>query len=137
MNQIEKILEISSEADIRSGISNLSNPIGKIMLDSVQVHNRIKLKDVIGMVQDERGRRRRVGDDVIDFMKHLLAFDPRMRYSSEMALSHAYLSDFHNPTYEQTYQGGVMDKNALDDNTRHSVDRYRLELEEMKGYKLQ
>lgn len=105
------------------------------MLDSVRVHRRIRIEDLIGNValngsETTQRRQKSRREDAIDFLKRLLAFDPQERYSAEMALSHGYLSDFHNPAYEPEYYGRpVCSRNVLDDNTMFPVDRYRIELE--------
>jgi hypothetical protein len=54
MNQLEKILEIANED--HKIPSTCLNPIGKLMLESVKVHRRLKIRDVLaGMQQQHRG----------------------------------------------------------------------------------
>jgi serine/threonine protein kinase len=135
LNQVEKILEISDPSKVRSGTEKLSSPIAKLMLDSVRVHRHIRIEDLIRNValngsETTQRRQKSRREDAIDFLKRMLAFDPQERYSAEMALSHGYLSDFHNPAYEPEYYGRpVCSRNVLDDNTMFPVDRYRIELE--------
>ena len=136
MNQVEKIIEISEPHEVRrvaSKLSSLSNPIAEIMLDAVKVHRRITLMDLIGNKSaEQRFGHEEDEEDVYDFLKNLLAFDPKDRYSADIALSHSYLSDFHNPVYEPSFEGRPItsrNKNMLDDNVQFSVDRYRSALE--------
>lgn len=35
-------------------------------------------------------------EDALDFLKHLLAFNPQQRYTAKEALTHRYVKDFHD-----------------------------------------
>jgi serine/threonine protein kinase len=39
-------------------------------------------------------------DDALDLLKHLLAFNPELRYTAAQALSHRYVKDFHDENEE-------------------------------------
>ncbi len=128
MSQIEKVLslDIYSESDVKNGLSSFSSAMGNYMLDHISVYDKISLKSLfVGC------RKQAVPTlDALDFMKQCLAFDPTIRYSAEQCLSHVYLCDFHNPTYERMYEGGTI-RLPFDDNVKRSAHAYRKELEKM------
>jgi serine/threonine protein kinase len=39
-------------------------------------------------------------DDALDLLKHLLAFNPQLRYTAKQALEHRYVKDFHDENEE-------------------------------------
>jgi len=128
MNQLEKILEIANEGQNIS--STYLNPIGKLMMESVKVHRRLKLRDVLDAKRTATAIRLPDELEMLDFMENLLCFDPLTRFSAESALAHSWLSDFHNPRDEPLYEGSDID-DALSDNKKLSIRRYRKELEAM------
>ena len=140
LNQLEKILEITDSSKVRSDMIEIkSNPVAKIMLESIRVNRKIRIEDLVAntsLAEDyEKGQKQpsyAAKDDAIDFLERLLAFDPDQRYSADMALLHSYLSDFHNPTYEADYSGRPTHIGILNDDKMFSVDRYRVELDGMQ-----
>jgi mitogen-activated protein kinase 15 len=39
-------------------------------------------------------------EDALDLLKHLLVFNPNMRYTAQDALNHRYVKDFHDEAEE-------------------------------------
>ncbi len=125
MRQIEKILSLDfySESDVKNGLSSFSSAMGNYMLDHIAVFDKISLKSLfVGCCKPTL--------ETLDFMKQCLAFDPTIRYSAEQCLSHVYLCDFHNPTYERMYEGESI-RLSFDDNVKRPANAYRKELEKL------
>ena len=123
MSQIEKVLSLAfySHNEIKKGFSTFSSPMGKFMLDHVSVCKRVTLKELLTGRDD-------IEPEVYDFIEQCLAFDPQRRYSADLCLSHEYLCDFHNPSYEKLYEMGDI-KLPCNDNIKSSAEIYRRELE--------
>ena len=61
--------------------------------------------------------------DTLDFISHLLVFNPEHRMSAEKALEHPYLAQFHDPNEELASSEPI--KLQLNDNKRYTVKDYR------------
>ena len=62
----------------------------------------------------------------LDFLSKLLTFNPDKRMTVEDALSHPYMSEFHNPNEEITCEKKVTI--PIDDSLKFSLDEYRAKL---------
>lgn len=121
IDQLEKILQLSTSEDLTSQFQHLElNEIGMYMLRHVK---RRRKKTISEMLYGTRAERKiRMGNlDVIEFLEELLQFDTNKRYSATEALSHRFLSEFHDPKQEKVFEGTV---SGLDDNRKYTVDEY-------------
>merc|ERR1711998_70318 len=64
--------------------------------------------------------------EAIDLLRRLLQFNPMKRISAEAALSHPYVSQFHNPDDEPGCDRDI--SIPIDDNTKYTINDYREKL---------
>ena len=70
--------------------------------------------------------------DALDLLNKLLQFNPDKRITAEEALTHPYLSKFHNPSQELELTYDVVP--PVDDDVQLSVAEYRTKLYEVAYY---
>merc|ERR1712138_181037 len=61
--------------------------------------------------------------EALDLLRRLLQFNPMKRISAEAALSHPYVSQFHNPDDEPGCDREI--SIPIDDNTKYTINDYR------------
>mgnify|MGYP003690413089 CR=1 FL=1 len=84
LNQIERILEVTGRPS-QQDIESIDSPLAANIIQTTQIP---KKKNFANLFPN-------ASEDALDLMKHLLAFNPKQRYSAEEALKHRYLKDFH------------------------------------------
>ncbi|GJQ66532.1 hypothetical protein Trydic_g4517 [Trypoxylus dichotomus] len=120
VNQVEKIMvtiPTPSQEDI-----NLVcvSGVGSSMIKNACVNQKVHLRTLIGSD---------ISSDAIDLLNKLLVFNPNKRLTAEQALSHAYVSKFHDESEEIEMNTSVII--PLNDDIRLSVDDYRNKLYEI------
>jgi len=58
-------------------------------------------------------------EEALDFLKHLLVFNPSQRYTAAEALGHRYVKDFHDEIEEILCKDPI--KISMDDNKKFSI----------------
>jgi len=64
--------------------------------------------------------------EALDLLRRLLQFSPAKRISAEAALSHPFVSQFHNPDDEPRPNSTI--SIPIDDNTKYTINDYREKL---------
>jgi len=118
MNQLDRILQVTgrpSEEDIEA----INSPFTTTMLESLPPANtRIKFSDLFP----------HSSKDALDLLNKCLQFNPQKRITCEEALSHPYLSEFHDPADEFVCDRTITI--SIDDNHKYSISDYRSQLYE-------
>jgi mitogen-activated protein kinase 15 len=97
MNQIERIVQlIGFPTD--EDLTDIDSPFAEIMLWGVSMFERVSLSTLL---------RREETSDELQLMKEMLKFNATERYSAELALGHRYVSNFHNPRVERSFEGSI------------------------------
>jgi len=97
MNQVERIVQLTGLPSERD-LSEIESPFANLMLSSVSIFKRVSLPTLLQCEETS---------DVVRLMKGMLTFSASERYSAELALSHRYLSEFHNPRIEKDFEGSI------------------------------
>lgn len=118
MNQLELILSCIEGINVDNDLDDMMTHFGKRIISNIKIFHRINLKEICINAPT----------DALDLMENCLAFNPRNRYSADIALSHVYFSDFHDPKGEPGYKGRPVIV-TIDDNIRMSPDIYRKAIE--------
>ncbi|XP_066572105.1 mitogen-activated protein kinase 15 isoform X2 [Amia ocellicauda] len=119
INQIEKIMSVippPSHEDVYS----IKSEYGASVIQRMMSRPRIPLENLLPPS---------VPPDGLDLLRKLLVFNPDKRLTAEEALSHPYVSRFHNPLKEPSLDYDVV--LPVDDDTQLSVAEYRNKLYEM------
>lgn len=90
------------------------------MIKNACTSQKVSLKSLVGG---------EASSDAIDLLNKLLVFNPIKRLTAEQALSHAYVSKFHDESEEIELNSSVII--PLNDDVRLSVDDYRNKLYEI------
>ncbi|XP_065669565.1 extracellular signal-regulated kinase 2 isoform X2 [Hydra vulgaris] len=117
LNQIEKILTVIPPLT-REDIDSIKSSYSSSLLEKTAVRSRKSLNDLFPDSPD----------DALDLLNKLLQFNPDKRITAEEALSHPYLSKFHNPSQELELTYDVVP--PVDDDVQLSVAEYRTKLYE-------
>lgn len=112
MNQIEKIMEITG-FPTKHEIESIRSPFADTMLKNLQPPPRRNLTDLYP----------RASPDALDLMGKLLRFSPQDRPSVEEALSHPYVSQFHNVNNEPCCSKSI--RICINDNHKLTISEYR------------
>ena len=96
MNQLEKIVEVIGYPTASEKIE-MESPFTEIMLGAIVPSQYLPLSRLCPTAPG----------DAVDLMQHCLKFSPWKRCSAELALTHVYVSDFHNPSYEKNFDGEI------------------------------
>ncbi|GMI37491.1 hypothetical protein TeGR_g5842 [Tetraparma gracilis] len=118
MNQLEKIIALTGEPS-EEDTEAIKSPFATTMLESI-VHSNAKKTTVKQMFP-------KATPDAIDLMEKCLQFNPDKRCSAEEALAHPYVSEFHNPADEPSYENGPITIN-ISDNKKLTAIEYRTKL---------
>jgi len=112
-NQIDRILEVTG------------NP-SKEDIDSIQSQFAAQMLQKIPDLPAPRSYESMYPNsdaDAIDMLQKLLMFNPEKRMTAEQALEHPYVSQFHVPEEEITYEKKIVI--PIDDNKKLTVADYR------------
>lgn len=104
MNQVEKILQMTglpSQEDLESTLS----PFAANMIEGVGAVERTPLSKLCN---------NQACNTSLDFMELCLRFNPQKRFSTDCALQHPYVSDFHNTDTEPLYPHGPIQVSTID-----------------------
>ena len=112
MNQLEKILEVTGRPS-KTDIKAIKSKHTQTMLESLNIKTQKSLSSLYPHASSE----------ALDLLNRLLQFNPEKRLDAEQALSHPYLSQFHNPADEPTLTKPITI--SIDDNKRLSISEYR------------
>ncbi|XP_018322946.1 mitogen-activated protein kinase 15 isoform X2 [Agrilus planipennis] len=120
VNQVERIMS-TIESPSSEDISAICvSGVGTSMIKNATAIKHTTIKAVLGP---------NVVNDGLELVLKLLVFNPYKRYTAEQALSHNYVSRFHNPSEEKVMLNRVTP--PLNDDVRLSVDDYRNKLYEI------
>ena len=97
MNQVEKIVQLTG-MPTDEDLNEIQSPFAETMLSNISIFEKVHLSSLL-RYQDS--------SDAIQLMKGMMKFNPLERYSAELALAHRYVSDFHNPRIEKSYEGTI------------------------------
>jgi len=118
MNQLDRILQVTGRPSDED-IDAISSPFAVTMLESLPpANNPLKFSDLFPHSPK----------DALDLLNKCLQFNPQKRISVEEALSHPYLSEFHDPAEE--YVCDRIITISIDDNHKYSISDYRSQLYE-------
>ena len=112
MNQIDRILEITgtpSEEDIEA----INSPFASTMLGTL---NQTKPKDLREVFPN-------VSEDILDLLRKTLHFNPNKRITAEEALSHEFVSKFHDIQNEPSCSSPIII--PIDDDKKLGILDYR------------
>jgi mitogen-activated protein kinase 15 len=111
MNQLERIIEVTGRPSA-ADIDAIKSPFAATMLESIPPVAAKPLHDIFPHASAE----------ALDLLRRLLQFNPMKRISAESALSHPYVSQFHNPDDEPGCgrEIGI----PIDDNTKYTINDY-------------
>merc|ERR1712028_217834 len=115
MNQLERIIEIIGRPSAED-IDAIKSPFAATMLESIPPVAAKPLHDIFPHASAE----------ALDLLRRLLQFNPMKRISAESALSHPFVSQFHNPDDEPGFPHDI--SIPIDDNTKYSINDYREKL---------
>merc|ERR1712188_43046 len=115
MNQLERIIEFTGRPSPEE-IDAIKSPFAGTMLESIPPVAKKTLNDLFPSGSVE----------ALDLLRRLLQFSPSKRISAELALSHPYVSQFHNPDDEPRPPGTI--SIPIDDNTKYTINDYREKL---------
>jgi len=115
MNQLDRIIEVTGPPS-KEDIDSMNSEFAATMLENLPDSEPRELSDLFSNADD----------DTLDLLRKLLMFSPDKRITAEEALEHPYLSQFHVPEEEPSFDGVV--QVPLDDNEKMSVAAYREEL---------
>jgi mitogen-activated protein kinase 15 len=115
MNQLERIIEFTGRPSADE-IEAIKSPFAGTMLESIPPVSKKTLNDMFPGASVE----------ALDLLRRLLQFAPSRRITAESALSHPYVSQFHNPDDEPGVKGGI--SIPIDDNTKYTINDYREKL---------
>jgi len=115
MNQLERIIEVTGKPSA-ADIDAIKSPFAATMLDSIPPVASKPLVDIFPHASAE----------ALDLLRRLLQFNPMKRISAEAALSHPYVSQFHNPDDEPACDREI--NIPIDDNTKYTINDYREKL---------
>lgn len=118
INQLEEIISFSDNDTVENALDDIICPFAMHILRNISIFRRNSLKEAISCAPS----------DALDLIENCLAFSPRNRFSADLALSHAFLSDFRDPKTEIGYTGRPIAL-TLDDRQRMSSEVYRDALE--------
>jgi len=115
MNQLERIIEFTGRPT-HDEIEAIKSPFAGTMLESIPPVTKKTLQEQFPAATVE----------ALDLLRRLLQFSPTKRISAEAALSHPYVSQFHNPEDEPRPNGVI--QIPIDDNTKYTINDYREKL---------
>merc|ERR1711990_514577 len=115
MNQLERIIEFTGRPS-HDEIEAIKSPFAGTMLESIPPVAKKTLNDLFPSGSVE----------ALDLLRRLLQFSPTKRISAESALSHPYVSQFHNPDDEPGCDREI--SIPIDDNTKYTINDYREKL---------
>jgi len=115
MNQLDRIIEVTGHPN-KEAISAINSNFAANMIESVKPTKKIRLSILFPNAEAE----------ALNLLARLLQFNPKKRISSEEALKHPYVSQFHNPDDEPSCDHKI--QITLDDDRKLSVSDYREEL---------
>jgi len=115
MNQLERIIEVTGRPSA-ADIDSIKSPFASTMLESIPPTSTKPLHDIFPHASAE----------ALDLLRRLLQFNPMKRISAEAALSHPYVSQFHNPEDEPGCDREI--SIPIDDNTKYTINDYREKL---------
>merc|ERR1712010_360664 len=115
MNQLERIIEITGRPSA-ADIDAIKSPFAATMLESIPPTGTKPLHELFPHASPE----------ALDLLRRLLQFNPMKRISAEAALSHPYVSQFHNPEDEPACEREI--HIPIDDNTKYTINDYREKL---------
>lgn len=117
MNQLDKIIELTGRPTAED-IESVQSPFAAMMLESLPPSKGKSLSELYPNAPA----------DALDMLKKLLCFNPNKRLTAEECLNHPYVSKFHDPASETTYEsasGEKVIKICVDDDEKRSVSEYR------------
>ena len=115
MNQLERIIEVTGRPT-GADIDAIKSPFASTMLESIPPTATKPLHDIFPHASAE----------ALDLLRRLLQFNPMKRISAEAALSHPFVSQFHNPDDEPGCDREI--SIPIDDNTKYTINDYREKL---------
>jgi len=115
MNQLERIIEFTGRPS-HDEIEAIKSPFAGTMLESIPPVAKKTLNELFPGASVE----------ALDLLRRLLQFSPSKRISAESALSHPFVSQFHNPDDEPGVKGAI--SICIDDNTKYTINDYREKL---------
>jgi mitogen-activated protein kinase 15 len=113
MNQIERIVEVTnlpSPEDIES----IASPYAATMLESLPPMTFKVIGEIFPTASTE----------AVDLLRTCFYFNPDTRPTSEDALAHIFVAEFHNEEEEPVYPHGSL-KLPIEDNTKLTAPQYR------------
>lgn len=114
LNQIEKVVELTGMPSAPQ-IASLGSPYAATMLDSI--NPALQYKSIPEAFPSAPSEAR-------DLIKACFEFNPEHRPSSEDALRHVFVTEFHNEEEEPIYPDGTITL-PIDDNTKLTAPQYR------------
>jgi len=112
MNQISRVLQITGRPT-EEDIDSVDSPFARTMLESIPDPGKATLNKIFTGASEE----------ALDLLQKLLHFNPHKRWTSEQALNHPYVAQFHDPKTEPNAPVPFILK--IDDNVKFSVSEYR------------
>ena len=85
LNQIERILEVIGRPN-QKDIESIESPLAANIISSTNIPKKKNFSSVFPGASE----------DCLDLLKHLLLFNPHLRYTAQEVLNHRYLKDFHD-----------------------------------------
>ncbi|XP_019873931.1 mitogen-activated protein kinase 15-like [Aethina tumida] len=120
VNQVEKVMAVIPTPTSEDIAVVCTSAVGASMIKKASAVQNIPL---ISIFEDD------VPNDALDLISKLLVFNPTKRFSSEEALEHEYVSQYHEPNKEITLPFNV--SIPFDDDIRMSIEDYRNKLYEI------
>lgn len=112
MNQLQRIMAVTGRPKPEE-IDSINSAFAASMLDSIPD---VDPKNLAEMFPKAKG-------DAVDLMKKLLQFSPEKRITADEALSHPFVSLFHNSADEPTCPHPI--RLYFNDNKKYSIQEYR------------
>ena len=105
MNQLEKIVEVIGFPS-ENEIIEMQSPHTEVMLSAISPSKKPELSSLC----------HKAPNDAVDLMEHCVQFSPCKRCSAELAITHRYLSSFHNSSSEKHFEGEEIKVSSLQRN---------------------
>jgi len=96
IDQTNKIMEICGTPDAET-LLNITNEYAIKFLKEIPPKSKIPLSSIIKYSNPL----------AIDLLEKMLELNPKRRISAKEALKHPYLTEFHDPSVEPMFEGGV------------------------------